>query len=124
MWMCRFVLKLKRTKSPKLLAIDKVHSKHKNFLLALIYGLFETKMGDSGQSLRLRLQSNILTPIPTPTPVATKLTTPTPVAKKLMTPVPTPTPNCQKTESTTGMTPTPESESPIFDLKTLSQPFL
>ena len=41
---------------------------------------------------RLRLQTNILTPILTPTPVAKKIMTPTPVptlvAKKLMTPTP------------------------------------
>ncbi len=57
--------------------------------------VWKPKMGDSGQSwLRLRLQTNILTRIPTPTPVAKKLMTltpaPTPVAKKLMTPTPAP----------------------------------
>ena len=37
-------------------------------------------MGDPGQSrLLLRLQTNILTLIPTPTPVAKKVMTPTPV---------------------------------------------
>ncbi len=38
--------------------------------------------------------------------------------KKYLTLVPTLTPNCQKTESTPGMTPTPESESPVFVVNT------
>ena len=50
-------------------------------------------MGDSGQS-RLRLQTNILTLIPAPTPVARKVTTPTsaptPVARKDTTQTPVP----------------------------------
>ncbi len=86
-------------------------------------------MGDSGQSrlrFRLRLQSNGLTPTPVPTPLYKKILTPvvkkidltptpvsTQVMKKYLTPVPTPTPNCQKMESTPGMT--LESESPIFE---------
>ncbi len=69
---------------------------------------------DSGSDSRL--QANGLTPTPVPTPIIMKCLTPipTPVIKKFLTPVPTLTPNCQKTESTPGMTPTPESESPIF----------
>ncbi len=70
-----------------------------------------TKMGDSGQfrlRFRLRLQANGLTPTPVPTPVV----------KKKVTPVPTPTPVSQKLESTPGLTPTPESESPIFACST------
>ena len=69
-----------------------------------------------------------MTPVPTPTPQSVgnllksiqleleleSTPVPTPVIEKYLTPVPTPTPNYQKTESTPGMTPTPDSESPIF----------
>ncbi len=68
----------------------------------------QSKMGDSGQSrLRLRLQANSLTPIPTP--VAKKVMTltpaPTPVARKVMTLTPAPTPDTLTPIPTLVLTP-------------------
>ena len=69
-------------------------------------------MGDSGQCrLRLQLQTNILTLIPTPIVKKCMIPTPTPVAKKFMTPTPDLTP------PTLTLTPTPVEYVSIDFLK-------